>query len=421
MKIKGVAIYWLIFIGMLAGLALGALAVFAGRADLIVNWITPLGDMFIRLLQLIAVPLLFVSLIKGIINLKDTARIASLSLRTLYYYMLSTAVATVLGIALVMILRPGDLVTSEMSQQHFELLSSQVASTIDGVNSIAGQSPLQPIVDMIPSNAIDALSGGTSMLQTLVLAILLGVAIVTLKGERVETFKQLVLDLDSILSRCIDMVMNIAPVGIAALMASVMVASDGDTALLGALGYYFLTALIGFLIMALVVYPLAIKFLTKSSVGDYMRAMIPVQLMAISTSSSAATLPTTMKVANEDLKIPQNITSFTLPMGVTINMDGTSIYLAVTVVFISQVMNIDLSAGQLLLLVATALIASVGTPGIPGGALVTLIMILNTVGIPVESITLIIALFRPLDMFVTAVNVTGDVAVAAVVADSVSE
>ncbi|MFI3259601.1 MAG: dicarboxylate/amino acid:cation symporter [Rikenellaceae bacterium] len=418
MKIKGIAVHWLIFGGMVAGVAVGGVATLFGAEMLIRDWVSPWGDIFIRLLELIAIPLLFISLVKGIIGIKDTTKLAALGWRAFGLYVLTTALAVVVGIALVTALRPGDLVSDELSQAYFGEYLSQVDSTLQSAAQTEHVSPLAPLVNMIPNNAFGAMANNSSMLQVLVLAALLGVATITMKSGDSKPFRNLIQSLDSILSRCIDMAMYIAPVGIMALMANLMVDSGGDVVLLGALGYYSFTVLLGLSIFAFGVYPLMVKFFSKIKVGDYLRAMLPVQMMAISTSSSAATLPTTMRAANDELKISQNVTSFTLPLGVTINMDGVSVYQAITVIFIAQVMGIEMTAAHLFTIVATTVIASVGTPGIPGGVLMTLVMVLTSVGIPAEGLALVIALLRPLDMFITALNVTGDVAVSAVVAES---
>lgn len=419
-KKGGVAIYWLIFWGVIAGIVLGIIAVEIGASQWVKDWVTPFGDIFVRLLNLIAIPLLFVSLIKGIINLESTAKIVSIGWRTIVVYTITTIIATIFAIAIVMIVKPGELISEATSQSYFADFSSQTDNTIQNATDFASRTPLDTLVDMVPNNAIAPLAGG-SILQALVLAILIGVAIVTIKSNRLQSIRNLIFDVDSLLNHGIDMVMYIAPIGIMALMANVVVDSNGDIDLLRALGLYSLTTIVALIAFAYIFYPLMVKFFTKIPMREYIKAVLPVQLMAISTSSSAATLPTTMKVSNEDLGLPSNITSFTLPMGVTINMDGSSIYLSITVIFIAQVLNIDLSMAQILTVMFISVIASIGTPGIPGGVLVTIVMVLDSINIPVESIALIIALTRPIDMFVTALNVTGDVAVSAVVAANSGE
>ncbi len=421
MENRKIAIYWLIFVGMILGIILGFIASACGGAQFVSNWITPWGDIFIRLLELVAIPLIFISLIKGIIGIQDTTKIFSLGWRTFSLYLITTALTVVVGIAFVILIKPGEVVSAENSAAFFAEITDETSTMIHSVNELEQSSPLAPLVDIIPRNAIGSLAGDGSMLQVLVLGAFLAIAAITMKGGNIVPFRDLVHSIDDILSRCIDMIMWVAPLGTMALMATLVVDSSGDTALLGALGLYFATTLLGLVFVAFVLYPIAIKCFTSIKPSEYLKKLIPVQLMAVSTSSSAATLPTTMKVSNEQFKIPSNVTSFTLPLGVTINMDGSSVYLSVTVIFIAQIMNIDLSMLQMLTIIASSVIASIGTPGIPGGVLVTLVIVLNSVGIPSEGIALVIGLARPLDMFVTAVNVTGDVAVSAIVAENMAK
>lgn len=419
MSKKGVAIYWLIFWSVVIGIVIGIIAVQIDAVPFVKYWISPLGSIFIKILNLIAIPLLVVSLIRGIINLESTTKLVSMGWRTLVVYMSTTIIATLFAIAIVFIVKPGEMVSSHSTQIHFGELSTQADSTIQSAGDLINRSPLETIVDIVPDNIITPLSGSSNMLQALVLAILIGVAIVTVKNERLQSLRDLIADFESMLNHAIDMAMYIAPVGIMALMANVIVDSGGDIDLLKALGLYTLTTIAAIIAFAVLFYPAMIMLFTKIKVRQYLSAIIPVQLMAISTSSSAATLPTTMKVANDDLGIPKSVTSFTLPMGVTINMDGSSIFISITVIFIAQMLNIDLTAAQVMTIIFTSIIASVGTPGIPGGVLVTIVLVLEAINIPVESIALIIALIRPIDMFVTALNVTGDVAVSAVVAANI--
>ncbi len=415
MKKRGVAIYWQIFWGLVLGLIVGVVAVQTANIHFVKMWIAPLGDIFIRILGLISLPLVFISITKAIINLESTAKLVTLGWRTVMTYTLTTVVATLFAIALVAVVRPGDGIPVETSQNYFGSFSSEADDMIQSASDFVDRSPLSVVVDIIPHNIITPLAGG-NMLQALILALFLGLAIVTFKGGRLDSVRKLILDLDDLLSHAIDLSMYIAPVGIFALMACVVVDSDGDVEVLKALGRYALTAVGGIIAFAYLFYPLLIKFFTKIKVCDYLSAILPAQLMAISTSSSAATLPTTMSVANDRLGIPKSVSSFTLPMGVTINMDGSSIYICVTVIFMAQLLNIDLTFAQIMAVMLTSIIASVGTPGVPGGVLVTVVMVFDVIGIPLESIALVIAIIRPIDMFVTALNVTGDIAVSAVIA-----
>ena len=253
------------------------------------------------------------------------------------------------------------------------------------------------------------------MLQIIVIAVLVGVAVLSVGRERTEPFMKLIDALDAILLRLIDLIMRYAPIGVAALMAGMVADTAGNLELLGALGLYVVTVVLGLLLMIFLFYPLLVHFFSKIPVRKFLRTMSPVQLLAFTTSSSAATLPLNMELVERKLGVSQRVTSFVLPMGMTINMDGTSLYQAVAAVFIAQVLGIDLTGVQLLTIVATTTLSSIGTPGVPGGSIVVLLMVLSSVGIPPEGLALILGLDRPLDMLRTVVNVTGDATVASIV------
>ena len=281
--------------------------------------------------------------------------------------------------------------------------------------AMAETPPLQFLVDIFPDNMIGAMSNNGGMLQVIVIAILIGVAVLFVGKEKSAPFMNLVNSLDAVILKLIDIIMQYAPIGVLALMAGMIADTAGDLELLGALGLYVLTVVIGLLLMIFLFYPLLLKFFSKTPVRKFLTTMPPVQLLAFTTSSSAATLPLNMETVERKLGISQRVTSFVLPMGMTINMDGTSLYQAVAVVFIAQVAGVDLSASQLLTIVVTTTLSSIGTPGVPGGAIVILIMVLSSVGLPAEGLALILGLDRPLDMLRTVVNVTGDATVASIV------
>lgn len=406
---------------MLVGVIIGVLAVKFNQTNIVTNWISPFGQIFMRLLKLIAIPLVLVSLIKGIGSLQDVSKLATIGTRSVMLYVISTVVAITLGVCLVEIIKPGRMVASETSQSLYSSFSGKLDSTIDHVASLGEQSPLQPLVEIVPENAIGALANNSSMLQVILIAALIGIATIMVGSKSSKPFLDFIESLDSIVLKCIDIIMSFAPYGVTALIATMVVESAGDMSLLGALGLYVLTVTTGLLTLMLVFYPLVIKIFTNIKARDFMKAMFPVQLMGFTTSSSAATLATTMNTADNVLCLPKKITSFTLPLGVTINMDGTSIYQAIAVIFIAQVMNIDLTMTQLLIIIGTTTLSSIGTPGVPGGSIVVSMMVLSSVGIPAEGLVLIMGVDRPLDMLRTSVNVTGDVTVSALIAQSVSD
>ncbi len=402
---------------MIAGAIIGLLATSFGFDHFVKSWITPFGDIFIRALKFIAIPLVLFSLIKGIGTISDMERLATIGLKSLMLYIGSTVLAITLGVVLVTTIRPGDVVV-DMSD-HMEQHTERITSTHTSIESLADRSPLQPIVDMIPENAISTLGDNSAMLQVIVIAILFGIATILVGSQASKPFLDLISSIDTIVIKCIDIIMSYAPIGVMALIATMVCENSGNISLLGALGLYFLTVVLGLMLLMCVVYPTVISLFTKVRYMEFMRALFPVQLMGFSTSSSAATLATTMKMTDTVLRLPKSVTSFTLPLGVTINMDGTSIYQAIAVIFIAQVMHVDLTFVQLLTIIATTTLSSIGTPGVPGGSIVVSMMVLSSVGIPAEGLALIMGVDRPLDMLRTSVNVTGDVAVSILVSESV--
>ncbi len=411
--------YAKILTGMIVGLVVGYMAVSVGVGGFVEDWISPFGEIFIRLLKLIAVPLVLVSLIKGIGGLGDMSKLASIGLRSVVLYTLTTICAITLGVCLVLTIRPGKIVSQEISQSLAASYSGSIDAQVSSLESLQSRAPLQPLVDMFPENIFGTLASNGSMLQVILIAVLIGVATIMVGRERNKHFMNFIDDLDAILIKLIDIVMSVAPFGVAALMCNLVVGSAGDTSLLSALGTYTLTVVLGLLLLMYGFYPLLVRLFSSLKPLAFVKALFPVQLVGFTTSSSAATLATTMDAANNTLGLPKSVTSFTLPIGVTINMDGTSCYQAIGVIFIAQVMNIDLSITQILTIIATTTLSSIGTPGVPGGSIVISMMVLSSVGIPPEGIALIFGVDRPLDMLRTSVNVTGDVAVSAIISKNI--
>lgn len=416
MRIK-IPSYATILIGMIVGVLIGFIAIETNFGWIVKEWIAPFGEIFMRLLKLIAVPIVFVSLIKGIGSLGDITKLANIGGKTIITYVVTTIFAISIGITLVSIIKPGALVSNATSLSLAESYKENISGNINNLSQLETQSPLQPIVDMFPDNLFLALSSNGSMLQVIMAAILIGICAIMIGQEKNKAFMDLIESLDTLILKLIDLIMKFAPYGASALMAAMVVNSAGDSSILQALGVYMITVLLGLFTLMFIFYPLIVKLFTKINPIKFIKAVIPVQLVGFATSSSAATLATTMKAANNTLGLPKSITSFTLPIGVTINMDGTSCYQAIGVIFIAQVMNIDLSFVQILTILATTTLASIGTPGVPGGSIVITMMVLTSVGIPAEGIALILGVDRPLDMVRTSVNVTGDVAVSSLISE----
>ncbi len=415
-NLRKIPLYVKILLGMVLGIICGFIMVQAGVAPTFVSdWITPFGDIFMRLLKLIAVPLVFCSLVLGVGNLSDVASLSKLGVRTMLLYIGTTVVAVTLGVVLVMTFQPGKMVSPETREQLMSANSELVAGSQTATEEVTAGSPLQFFVDMVPENITSAFASNGMILQVIVVALLMGIAMLLIGEKKSAPVLNFCRSLNDIILKIIDLIMSFAPIGVFALMCALVVSNAGDTSVIYALGYYASVVIFGLLSLILVFYPLLIHFFAKKSVKKFLKAMWPVQLLAFTTSSSAATLPLTMKQTKNELGVSPQVANFVLPVGTTINMDGTSLYQAVAAIFIAEVFAVDLSAVDILTIIGTTIISSIGTPGIPGGSIVILVMVLWSAGIPAEGLALIMGLDRPLDMLRTVVNVTGDATVASIV------
>ncbi len=421
MKFSSLPLYVKILAGMVLGILLGILSIQAGFAAQIDVWVKPFGEIFMRLLKFIAIPLVMISLVKGVGNLSDIASLSRIGIKTIGIYVCTTVLAVLVGLTLVELIGPGKMVSPESAAAMQADYGTTVAEQNTQAEAMAETPPLQFLVDLFPDNLVGAMSDNGGMLQIIVIAILVGVAVLFAGKEKAAPFMNLIESLDAVVLKLIDIIMRYAPVGVLALMAGMIADTAGNLELLGALGLYVLTVAFGLLLMIFLFYPLLLHLFSKIPVRKFLKTMPPVQLLAFTTSSSAATLPLNMETVEQKLGVSQRVTSFVLPMGMTINMDGTSLYQAVAAVFIAQVLGIELTWVQLLTIVATTTLSSIGTPGIPGGAVVILLMVLSSVGLPPEGLALILGLDRPLDMLRTVVNVTGDATVASIVDANVKD
>lgn len=389
------------------------------------RWIAPFGSIFVNLLKLIAVPLILASLIKGISDLKDIAKFRNMGIRTVLIYIATTVIAITIGLGLVNIAQPG----SGISKETIEKLSS----TYEGNENIAGKlataakqkdsGPLQALVDMIPDNAVAAMSNNSLMLQVIFFAIFLGISMLLIGEKKAQPLKDFFDSLNDVVLKMVDLIMLSAPFAVFALLANVVVSADDPEVLL-ALLYYALTVVAGLLLM-IVVYCLIFALYVKKSPFWFLNKIAPAQLLAFSTSSSAATLPVTMERVEEHMGVEKEVSSFVLPVGATINMDGTSLYQAVAAVFVCQALGIEIDFAGQLTIILTALLASIGSAAVPGAGMVMLVIVLESIDFPSEllpvALALIFAVDRPLDMLRTTVNVTGDATVASVVAKSLGK
>lgn len=410
-----VPLYAKILIGMLAGVLIGIAALTFQQTGFVNNWVRPWGQVFIRLLQLIAVPLVFVSLVKGVIGLSDISKFSRIGIRTIILYLLTTAFAVTVGMSLGLVVRPGQFVDGQTVVSMQENYKSVVEQKKAEADTMKNSGPLSFLEEVVPDNFVAATSDNRKMLQVIFFAVLFGIAALCIERTKVAPVEQLFDSLYHILLKVIDFVIMFAPYGVTALMAGLVIDFSGNLSMFGALAVYAITVVGGLLFLLGVFYPTLISLFTKMKPNFFIKTMYPVQLFAFTTSSSAATLPLNLETTENKLGVSNEVTSFVLPVGATVNMDGTSCYQAIAVLFIAQVIGIDLTLMQLFTILLMTIISSIGTPSIPGGSYVILTMVLASVGIPPEGLALILGIDRPLDMLRTAVNVTGDATVAAIV------
>lgn len=424
---KKIALHWQILIGMLLGVCLGfVFTLVSWGADFVSNWVKPIGTIFINLLKLIAVPLIIASLIKGISDLKDISKFKRMGGRTVIIYIATTVIAIVIGLTLVNVFQPGAGITNETIEKLTRTYAenSKISSRIAEASKQQNSGPLQFLVDMVPKNAVQAMSNNKMMLQVIFFAILLGICMLLVPEKESKPLKKFFDSLNSVILKMVDVIMLMAPVAVFALLTNVVVTADDPDILLALLKYALVV--VSGLILMVVVYMLLVKMYVKKSPFWFLKQISPAQLLAFSTSSSAVTLPVTMERVEEHVGVDQEVSSFVLPVGATINMDGTSLYQAVAAVFIMQVLWPEgLTFSNQITIILTALLASIGSAAVPGAGMVMLVIVLETVGFPPSSLpiglALIFAMDRPLDMLRTTINVTGDATVATVIAKSLGK
>ncbi len=412
---KKLALHWKILIGMLLGITYGLVAVNFDMEIFTSDWIKPFGTIFINLLKLIAVPLILFSLVSGIANLKDISKLSRMGLKTLAMYIFTTVIAVSLGLFLVNIIDPGSSFPKEEQQVLEQRYGTEISKKQQDATNVKGESPIQFLVDMVPENLTSAMAENSRMLQVIFFAIFLGISIILLPESTTEPVTRFFVSMNSVILKMIDIIMEFAPIGVFALLGSIIVEMKGDSALFTSLGLYAFTVVLGLLILIFIIYPLFLRLFTKIRYREFYKGIAPAQMLAFSTSSSAATLPVTMECCEKNLGVSSEVASFVLPIGATINMDGTSLYQAVAAVFIASAFGMDLSLGQQLTIVLTATLASIGSAAVPGAGIVMLVIVLTAIGVPTEGIALIFAIDRPLDMIRTMVNVTGDSTIAVII------
>jgi len=413
-------LHWKILIGMFLGVLFAFIMVnFSWGPDFVSDFIKPFGTIFINSLKLIAVPLILASLIKGISDLKDISKLSKMGGRTIGIYILTTVIAVTIGLGIVNIIEPGNSISEATRLELVENYSGDANEKIMAAAKQQESGPLQALVDLVPSNIFKAASDNGNMLQVIFFAIFFGIGLILIPEKQAKPVKDFFDGFNEVILKLIDLIMLAAPYGVFALLAALVVEAPSAD-LFKALGWYALCVLLGLAIM-IGFYILVVYIFTKRSPSFFVKGISPAQLLAFSTSSSAATLPVTMERVEEHLGVEEEVTSFVLPIGATVNMDGSSLYQAVAAVFIAQAFGMDLDFYTQLGIIVTATLASIGSAAVPGAGMVMLVIVLAQAGIPEAGLALIFAVDRPLDMCRTVVNVTGDAAVSMLVAKSIGK
>jgi len=415
------ALHWKILIGMILGLIFGFFMKNLELNGIIIDWVKPFGTIFINLLKMIAVPLIVVSLIVGLADLKDISKLSKLGGRTIVLYLFTTVTAVSIGLILANVIKPGSFINEESRISLLENFAGDAAQKIQLAETAKNTGPLQPLIDIVPDNFFKSLSDNGSMLQVILFVILIGIGLIMIDEKVAKPVVDFFKGLNQVIMKIIDIIMLSAPIGVFSLMASLMVEIP-DFTTLGALLIYGLTVLLGLALMTFIVYPTLLYTITKVNPITFFKAIAPAQLLALSTSSSAATLPLTMERVIEHVGVDEEVASFVLPLGATVNMDGTSLYQAVAAIFIAQAMLPEpLSIQTQLMIIITATLASIGSAAVPSAGMVMLVIVLGQAGIPEAGLALIFAIDRPLDMCRTVTNVTSDAVVATIVAKSIGK
>ena len=417
---KKLPLHLRIILGMLLGVICGAVFTkFENGNAFILDWVKPFGTIFINALKLIAMPLIISSLIKGVSDLKDISRLSLMGGRTIGIYLITTIIAVSIGLIIVNTIRPGNSISESTRMDLIAAYETDAGEKQAVAKKQKESGPLQALVDLVPDNIFKATTENVNMLQVIFFALFFGVGLILIPPKKAKPVKDFFDGFNEVILKLIDLIMLVAPFGVFALLATLIVESPSLDIFL-ALGLYTFTLVAGLTSM-IIIYTLLVKIYVKIKPSKFIRGISPAQLLAFSTSSSAATLPVTMERVEEHLGVDEEVASFVLPVGATINMDGTSLYQAVAAVFIAQAFGMDLSLGTQLGIIITATLASIGAAAVPSAGMVMLVIVLGQAGIPEAGLALIFAIDRPLDMCRTVVNITGDASVSMIVAKSLGK
>ena len=410
-------LHWKIIIGLILGTIYGIASAINGWSNFTQDYIAPFGTIFLNLLKLIAVPLVVSSLITGVASLSDTRKLSRIGMKTILLYIGTTAVAVSIGLILVNLLEPGSAIPDSYQETLSNEYIEKAADKKNAANSVQkNRGPLQPLVDMVPSNIFSAASNNSNMLQVVFISIIFGISLIGIDRKFSKPVLDFLEGINQLIIKLVEMIMYFAPYGVFALIAKTISSVSGDISQIGsilsALLFYMGVVIAGLFMHMSLTYISILKFFTNISLKHFFKSIGPVQLVAFSTSSSGATLPVTMKRCEKDLGVSEEISSFVLPLGATINMDGTALYQGVAAVFIAQAVGMDLTFADQFTIVATAVLASIGTAAVPGAGIIMLVIILEAINVPSEGIALILGVDRILDMIRTTTNVTGDATIA---------
>lgn len=458
-------LHWQIIIGLLAGVVWAFISSYFGLAKFTLNWIDPFGEIFIKLLKLIAIPLVLFSIIGGVAGIGTPEKLGKMGLKTLALYLGTTVIAISLGLSLVNVIAPGKFIneklridnriqyelwannndikivdnncatcnensvgiTTKISAQKSKVDTShkEVSERLEALQIAKEVKPLQFIVDMVPSNIFTALGSNKLMMQVIFFSIFFGISLVLIPKEVSSDVTKFINGLNAVFIKMVELIMMAAPYFVFALMAGIISKMAGDDymkmiEIFKSLSWYFMVVVLGLMTMTFGIYPLILKIFLrdKFSYIHFFKGISEAQTLAFSTSSSAATLPITMECMENNLGIDKRITSFVLPIGATINMDGTSLYQAIAVIFLAQIHNIELDFHHQIIIILTATLASIGSAAIPGAGLVMLMIVLQSVGLNPAWIAIILPVDRLLDMMRTVVNVTGDASITTIISES---
>lgn len=426
---RKIALHIQILLGLFLGMLFAWLSVKSGwPTTFTINYIKPFGTVFLNSLKMVAIPLIFASLVVGVTSIEDTTKLSRIGGKTFILYTATTILAVLLGLVIANVVKPGQVISQHTRDHLLSLYAGEAARHSATLEDIHGQrGPLQLLVDLVPENLVASMSSNVNLLQVVFAAILLGIALLKIPPRKSKPVIHFFEGLNDAIIELIRLIMRLAPIGVFALVASLLVEVAGDNnpsevfEILYALLWYVGTTLFGLAFMTFLVYPIILRIFTKMNYLNFFKGIYPAQLVAFTTSSSSAALPVTMERVERHLGVSEEVSSFVLPLGATVNMDGTALYQGIAIVFIAQALGLDLSIGAQLAIVINVAISSIGVAGVPGGAMVTTTMLLQSIGIPAAGLALILAPDRILDMCRTATNITGDAAVAVIVASSEGE